>query len=372
MPIVYEHCVACHVEDGVGAFPLVDYEVVSIVEDVMKDVAVKHSMPPWLVEPSGACQSYRGVRALDAGEIATISAWAEAGGPEGAPRTPPAIAPVEPLAQVTHELDIGVDFTPALNPLATAVYRCFVADPGLERDGYVTDYLVRPGDRRMVHGVVIYALPSDEAADEALALDAADAIPGYECFGGPRVAGAAIVGAWAGGSPAVHYPAHTGIAVGAGTKAVIRIHYNTHNIITADRTRVDLTVAARVRSEARLFPVEVQDMALAPGLADAQATALVAAPSGELWGVFPHMHLLGKSMRLELVRGGETSCLADVPRWSFQFQELYQYRAPVALLPGDQLRVACSYDTFGQTVTITTGEDVDDEMCAAYVLVAGD
>jgi hypothetical protein len=371
MPIVYDKCVGCHADGGVGAFPLVDYEIVSIAEDVIADVVEKHNMPPWLVDPSGACQSWAGARTLSVDEIDVIGRWARARAPKGDAREAPPIAPVEPLAEVTHTLDPGEGFTPAQNPLASAIYRCFLVDPELASDGYLTAYLVRPSDARMVHGVTFYALDDDQAEEDALALLAADEIPGYECFGGPRIAGARLLGAWAGGSPAMKYPARSGIPLHAGRRAIVRVHYNTHQVISEDRTVIDLTVAPRVGAVGELLPVEDAALALPPGLAEAHAGTSVPVPgAGAIWGVFPHMHLLGKTLRLDLVRGEEATCVADVASWQFQFEELYPLREPVAVEAGDALRVDCSYDTFGQTVTIHAGEDADDEMCAAYVYLA--
>ena len=80
----------------------------------------------------------------------------------------------------------------------------------------------------IVHHTIVYAqLPADKAAVDAL--DAADPLPGYECFGGAGWAGAIEVGAAAVGSQPLAFPNGSGAPLPAGTRYVVQVHYNFDN-----------------------------------------------------------------------------------------------------------------------------------------------
>ena len=62
------------------------------------------------------------------------------------------------------------------------------------------------------------------------------------------------------------------------------------------------------------------------------------------------MHLLGKSIRVELNPG---TCgrpvLLDIPRWDFHWQTAYTLEEPVEAKAGDVLRVTCRFDPTRRT-----------------------
>jgi hypothetical protein len=250
-------------------------------------------------------------------------------------------------------------------------YRCFVVDPGTREDRFLTAFAVRPGRAEMVHHVLIYGLDSEESEARALELDAAEAGPGYTCFGGPSVDGDVnVLAGWAPGTAVTRYPAGTGIRLRGGRKVVMQIHYNLEHAGGAlpDRTAVDLELAPAVEHEAEVLPLVAMDFELEPGREKVSASNEVRGEDGttyHLLGVFPHMHLLGRSLRVERIRDGEASCVADVPRWDFHWQQFYFYQQPIDIEPGDVARITCDFDTRGQSDVVTWGEGTRDEMCLA-------
>ena len=68
-------------------------------------------------------------------------------------------------------------------------------------------------------------------------------------------------------------------------------------------------------------------------------------------------------------RGGSTFCIADVPRWDFNWQQFYLLDQTLSLQAGDTLRVTCGYDTTSRTVPVTWGEGTQDEMCLNFFYV---
>ena len=66
---------------------------------------------------------------------------------------------------------------------------------------------------------------------------------------------------------------------------------------------------------------------------------------GLLWAAFPHMHQIGSSIRVDLVRAdGSKSCVINVPKWDFHWQGSYQFTQPIKVNAGDRLQTTCVWD----------------------------
>lgn len=373
-PILAKHCVSCHSPGSIAPFSLQSYAEVSAQAESIVAATGERTMPPWGADNSGACNTFKHARWLSDDEIGKLSGWVAGGKVEGDPSLePPQPELIPQLADSTHTLDPGVDYTPPSDRADD--YRCFLVDPGLTSDQFITAFQVYPGNTRMVHHAILYSLDSAAAETEATQLDQAEAGPGYTCFGGPRVANGSsrfLVG-WAPGTGATWYPEGTGVRMSGGRKAVLQIHYNLANGIAADRTRLELKMAANVQNEALIVPIADLDMQLPPRLERTETTFQMANPfplAIRIHGVAPHMHTLGRSLRVEYTAAnGTTQCLVDVPRWDFHWQQLYLYESPLRISPGGQVKLTCSYDTRERNTPVTWGEGTQDEMCLNYFYV---
>jgi hypothetical protein len=359
-PLLAKHCVACHATGGIGPFPLDNYADVASVVQLVKQVTAARRMPPFPADNSGDCHTFDGARWLSNAELSTLAAWVDSGAPEGMPaRAPPKPTPNPGLDSVSATLDLGLEYTP---PTTTPDdYRCFLVDPGFATTKYLTGFDVKPGDARVFHHVVVFT-PSDEGAvAQAADLDAADPGPGWSCFGGAGVNGPMTL-AWAPGVPATHFPKGTGLELPAGRKVVLQMHYNVEQGTFPDRTRIDLELADSVNEVARIEPLVDPNLSLPPKMSDVvSGFPTVIDQKRRVYGVFPHLHLLGKS--LELSSAGTKSCALDVPRWDFHWQLFYFYETPLDLLPGDILSLECRYDTLSKNTQTNWGEGTQDEMC---------
>jgi hypothetical protein len=255
---------------------------------------------------------------------------------------------------------------------ATDDYRCFFLDPKLVADAYATGFEIIPGERSEVHHMLLYSLQSDGQEQKAQASDDADAGPGWSCFGGVD---GNLLAAWAPGKDVMTYPAETGIKISGGRKLVMQIHYNLLAGTKPDQTTVKISATPDVKKEAVLVPLSDEKLSLPPDAADATAgsqflLALVGVPELELHGVFPHMHLLGKTERFTVNDTGgdpaDATCLMDVPSWNFHWQQLFFYEKSIILSSKQTVKFECHYDTRGQTKTITYGEGTQDEMCIVF------
>ena len=155
---------------------------------------------------------------------------------------------------------------------------------------------------------------------------------------------------------------------------VMQIHYHNHGQVLPDKTAVDLKLEPTVANKSFLCMLAALNLYLPPGKPEVYTTNQFQLPgflpSYNVWGVFPHMHTRGRKLRVELDHVGQTQCLADIPRWDFNWQQGYFYDGrPHVAGGGDMLRITCVHDTSQDGQPITWGEGTDDEMCLAYLYV---
>jgi hypothetical protein len=395
-------CAGCHRPGDIAPFSLETYDEVRGVAAVLPGSITAQTMPPW--PPAPGCREYEHSRALTADEQDLLLTWLDEGAPEGDPAdapAPPDQAPDDFAPAVTIEMP--EPYTPTVEPDEN---RCFLVPWPEAQTQYITGLRVVPGNRSVVHHVIMFNAPASAIADLE-ALDAEDAAPGYPCLGGVG-AQADWIGAWAPGGDSNAVPEGTGMRVEPGSMMVLQMHYNTLSAEPApDQTRVELALSDAVEhpavtvpftnfqwvvgSEPMLLPagdpsvtyghdLEADHPILRQRLADAGigADAPFVVHAAGL-----HMHMLGTAGALSVVReGGDEDCMLRIDDWDFSWQGGYALSEPLAVTPGDRLRISCTWDNSADNQPVVDGEvaeprDVQwgegstDEMCLGILYVTG-
>ncbi len=318
-------------------------------------------------------------------------------------------------------------YTPsAPTGVGTDDYRCFLLDPGLSTDEYITGFNVLPGNPDVVHHVILFRVPPEKVA-EAESKDAATPGEGWTCFGNSGLGGgleiddAPWLGAWAPGGSEQVYSAGFGERLDRGSRVVMQVHYNLLVGTEPDRSAAELRVtpvSEKVKAlETRLLPGPVElpcrpehsdgelcDRAAAlvdlkkrfgtgPGAtADLlhylcgpvkqgpvqSCTRTIMAPE-TVRGVAGHMHLLGKSIKIEVNPGKpDHRTLLDIRAWDFDNQGSRAIK-PAVLEPLDTIKVTCRHSQALRDRLpafegipdkyVLWGEGTADEMCLAILLV---
>ncbi|HEU4536698.1 MAG TPA: hypothetical protein VFS00_21380, partial [Polyangiaceae bacterium] len=363
---------------------------------------------PFLATADGSCNTYRDAAWLSDAEVDAVVAWADSALAEGAPR-----ADLAPPPRAGAGAGEGFEIaSPEFAPVALGTahaendeYRCFLIDPALAADRFLTGYEVAPGNEALVHHVLVIPVePGAPAADGRTNLEVMSELDaaspdrlGWPCFNGPGggVSNRGYPVSWAPGQGPVDYPGGVGVRLRAGTLLVMQVHYNLADPALrglSDRTAVKLRLADRTAREGVFLDIDPflgsllrgTPDAVPPGLAEAPyqwelayerlvASQFGAAPPPylEVFGVFPHMHERGVSLAASLGRAdGTEACVVDVPRWVFAWQLIYFYDAPLRFGPGDRLRTSCTYDTRGLDAPLLPGWSTSDEMCLTGLLLA--
>ncbi len=322
-----------------------------------------HLMPPWL--PARDCQTFRDARVLTDSQIAMFSAWSAAGAPQGTPFDPATMpAKVPPTLQWTDQtVDIGADYAPTGAQGPADDWRCFVLDPMTTEDKIVVGYDLEPTFRGQVHHAGFLQGP----VAAARARDAADPGPGWSCPGNVDTPTSNLIGSWASGYGAVSYPAGTGMALGKGQGLILQIHYHVHDLTkppVLDRTRISLQYARSSTVEASFLSLGVSGINLPPYSKGNVLTQQITLPTDTvIRGGVGHMHLFGQKIHVEAAPpAAGSSCLFDVPRWDYRWEELVFMQPPPLLPAGTTLTLTCTWDNPTDT-PVVDGLTLTGEMC---------
>ncbi len=366
-PILAANCVTCHQPGAIAPFTLVDYNDARTYAQAIHTSTANRTMPPFILDNSGACHTYVEGRWLTDDQIETIGKWVKAGSPEGDPAKAIVMAPPPrpQIERVDKTIDMGTSYTP--NVALFDDYRCFIVDPQLVEDTFITAFDVRPGEPKMLHHLTLFSIDSESAEKAAEALDMAEAGPGYSCIDDLLIQDTRWLVGWGPGEGALTLPKGTGLRMRAGRKALLQIHYNQENGLFADRTQIDMMLAKSVEREASVRRVADTNLYLPPKQSRVEETAYLPVPRPlTLWGLWPHMHKLGVSLRVTAIQDEKESCVAHADRYDFHWQGFAHYTKPIQVEGGSRLRITCTYDTLGRDNVTTWGQGTNDEMCIAF------
>lgn len=371
-PILNAHCVICHREGEVAPFPLQTYAEARTWASALRDVTARRIMPPWKAAPG--IGDFHDARGLTDQEIDAIARWAAAGAPEGDPAAlpaPPALPAAGAWTLGAPDLELQPDRPYHLAAEGADVYRNFVLPVNFKEDRYVSAMEFKPGNRSIVHHVVLYIDPTGASAK----MDGKESEPGYSVPGVTiGVFGAEWGEVWVPGRTPRALPPGVAVKIPAGARLVMQVHYHKNGAPQTDRTRLALYFArGTVNQLMQTAPLLNWAFALEPGNAHQEVHAHLTLPFDvHARTVFPHMHLLGREMRATAtLPDGTLRPLIAVTDWDFNWQETYVYREPIALPKGTRIDLTAVYDNSDRNprqpshppVTVHWGEQTTDEMC---------
>jgi Copper type II ascorbate-dependent monooxygenase, C-terminal domain len=410
-PILDAKCASCHHLGGIAPFSLTTAAEAKAHAAGIVRMTKAGLMPPWMPGDDSAALVGRDKRRLTGAELSTLAEWAAGGAPAGdsaerrskpsfgaglsGPGRTVTLAPRK--AYVPHAAGGGIDD-----------YHCFVLDPKLKQDAFVTAALIRPQRTGIVHHVILYEAAGAQAT-AATQMNAASGGKGWTCFGGPglpfdlsssdstsRLGQPPWIAAWVPGHTTNALPGGTGVLVHKGAKIVMQVHYNLIEASGPDRSSAQLRLRpataglTRLQTELIAAPVELPCPAGTSGagctrqaavqsvvdkygaeaafvptallrlcgktLADYPANVgtgtsistscdrAVSRPE-TIYGVAGHMHLRGRDISVVIDPGtAKQQTLLHIPAWDFHWQDVYYLKTPVKVGPGDTIRVSCRFD----------------------------
>ena len=373
--IVDRNCNACHIQNGIGPFPLGTYEDLTPYKDLVAHAVSEGSMPPW--KASEDCLELSESRAMDPLEKAMMLDWLASGAEEGnsarALPEPPPLASQWGLGQPDMMLQYQepYDFQPGPDD-----YRCFPIALNNAEEITIRAFDILPGNSEIVHHVLVFL----EEDDRGQVLDEREAGPGYTCFGGPGTGGFRLLAGWAPGMDAQVFADGVGMTAPPNSTLIVQVHYHYSGRAGLDQSQVGLYIDETPREETLTYlPLVNTFFRIPPNAKAHHVTQTFTIPPGidaTLYTLAPHMHLLGKSIWVDMtLPDGEEICLIDVPVWDFNWQRFYALKEPMPLPTGARLTLNCIFDNstenpnnpFNPPITVGWGEETSDEMALAFL-----
>ncbi|WP_343949157.1 monooxygenase [Nonomuraea longicatena] len=337
-------------------------------------------------------------------------------------------APAAALREGERFATVGMPapYTPKPPNGGTDEYRCFMIDPALGKgETFLTGAQFTAKNTQVVHHAILFTVPPENVA-KVRAVDAAADGEGWTCFGDAGVRDASWIGHWAPGANEVLLDPKLGYSMREGSMIVMQVHYSTLALdgapAGADQSSVRLRLASGPRTplstELLAAPVElpcteqesgalcereaaVTDVGkrfgeesvtnvqgLVEGCAKGKARPgptqhcdMTSPAAFTLHAMAGHMHLLGRSIKVELNPGKKDGrTLLDVPDYNFDNQELRPLAEPVSVRKGDVLRVTCTHDAGLRAQLpllkelppryVVWGEGTQDEMCLGIAVAS--
>ncbi len=377
--LIYSHCSPCHNSEGIAPFALQSYEDVKDRRFLLEPIISSRTMPPW---PPGKNYGHiAGERSLTDEEIELFRTWVEtgaaAGNMEAAPMPPVYETNLE-IADPDFELRLPTYEVPPSDELD--LYRCFVVPTDEPEDRFITAIEIIPGNRSIVHHVILF----QDTTDEAFVLDEEEPGLGYTCFGGTGTSTISMISGWVPGSSAVYAPEGMGIHLPKGATLIAQLHYPEGSEGQKDSTLIRLKFSEHedLRRIENL-PVLNHSFGMDRPLfipANTRQTfhqKFFPVPFKVIvTGIAPHAHLICESMKaFATTPGGDTIPLIEIPHWDFEWQGFYQFQKPVVIPAFSTLHGTATYNNTttnhhlptDMPVDVSVGEATTDEMMIFFL-----
>ena len=352
--IFQNHCVECHRDGEIGPFPMTNYEEVAGWGEMIEEVINQRRMPPWYANPEHG--EFKNARRLSDEEKQLVATWVANGQPEGDPADLP-----EPRAFASGwqipEPDAVVYMAdePYQVPAEGVVdYIHYTVDPGFTEDKWVKAVEARPGNRGVVHHIIVSIVRPSES--EAGAFRRSGGLCGY-----------------APGMQAREYPEGVAIHIPAGSRFRFQMHYTPNGVACEDRSSVGMVFCDgdEINQVAQGGVCGTVGFKIPAGAEDHVVKAkLKLRRDTLLTGMMPHTHVRGTAFRYEIdYPDGTHEILLDVPNFDFNWQLWYNFNEPKLLPKGSVMRTTAHYDNSENnvynpdpTTDVTYGDQTWEEM----------
>jgi hypothetical protein len=174
-------------------------------------------------------------------------------------------------------------------------------------------------------------------------------------------------------------PEGSGILLPKEADLLIQVHYHRTGKPETDRTRIGLHFARKpvektwntgmlwgMPASAEIPAGKAKHVEKGSGWLSADAT---------VYSVMPHMHLLGKSVRITMTPpGDDAKLLLEVKEWDYNWQETYWLAKPLEVKAGTRFDIEAEFDNSDKNPnnprhppkTVTFGEQTTNEMLFGF------
>jgi hypothetical protein len=389
LPILQRECQVCHRPGEIGPMPFLTYEGTRPWAKAIKVAVLSKKMPPWFADPKYG--HFTNERHLSEADIATLSAWANNGAPEGDAKDKPAPVAFRDGWNIRPDLIFKFSKPFPIPAKGTIEYTYITVSAPFKEDTWVVAGEIRPTDRAHVHHVIANVRPQGSKWMVQSQLGSEPYAPGptrnqdliKAAGGNPAVLDNEFLVGYVPGMEAQRFDVdNSAKLIPAGADIVFEVHYTTNGVAGEDQSMVGLELAKAPPTRRFMSVTAAQtDLTIAPGDPNAEAKATLRfGQAVDFVYMQPHMHLRGKDMKIDAhYPTGEKETLLDVPRYDFNWQIVYYEKKPLHLPRGTTLELTAHWDNSlnnkwnpDPQATVHWGDQSWQEMLAAPMAVIVD
>jgi len=366
--IFYARCTSCH-HEGANHYSFVNFTKTNQYKVSIQNALVNNTMPPWKADTTYT--RFMHERLISSAEKANILNWIATGATKGDTTQAPSQPVYPPKYQLVGNADLTVSI-PTFTSFANTndIYVCFSMPTNLAQDRIIRAYEVVPGNKQIVHHAVLTADSTGNYVSDMSGV----------CV---NIPGNLEIGAYAPGAQAKIFPSQpplkTGIRLKAGAKVILQMHYPKGSNGQVDSTKVRFYFYPPGETGVRPLQVStpLQNWSMSIPANTTQTFTAYYPTSGTLtsplsiFGVFPHSHVIAKSMLLYAVNPGiDTIPMIRINDWDFAWQDYYLYKKLLHIPAGYRLFAKHVFDntTSNQNnpnnppINVQAGFGTNDEM----------
>jgi hypothetical protein len=405
LPVLQKNCQSCHRPGEVAPMSLLTYQEARPWAKAIKAAVLSKKMPPWFADPRYG--NFHNERKMTEADVKAIVGWADNGAPEGDAKDKP--SPLEFSEGWNIKPDTVIEMPNAFEvpPSGILEYQYIVIPTHFDKDMWVRAAEVRPGNRAVMHHVIVYVRPpgsqyvkdakpgvpfvpvqyerdANGAAVRRIPNGTQQASDGRRPVGNP-MAGVELLTAYAPGLQAQAFDeAVPGAAklVPAGADLVFQMHYTTNGKAATDKTKIGM-VFSKEPPKYRYFTssAATQQFEIPPNDPNYETHAMVTfADAVQLVWLMPHMHVRGKDFQFQAVYPtGEQETLLSVPRYDFNWQLGYEPAKPIAMPKGTRIECTAHHDNSANNpnnpnpqVAVRWGDQTWEEMMIGFFSIVVD
>jgi hypothetical protein len=383
LPILQDHCQACHRLGEIGPMPLVTYKQTRFQARKMADRARAKIMPPWFADP--CCGHFSDDPSLTEQQIATLIAWAEANAPEGDPHdAPPPPHFTEGWNIVPPDIVLTMPQPVAIPAEGEVEYTYEIVPTNFAEDKWIQMSEVRPSSRAHVHHAVVYIRPPDSKWLRGAPVNApftASSLKDPELRHQAHETTSDMLLVYAPGSSPDHWPDDVAKFIPAHSDLVFQMHYTANGKAGEDQTRVGLVFSKRSPKQ-RVLTLQLANdhdpVPIPPNTDNYRVEVHGTFPNdATLLSFFPHMHLRGKRFEYQVVRPDRSTEVLLRVNYDFFWQLSYRLAEPRPIKAGTELRAVAWYDNSSHNLhnpdpnsAVTWGDQTYNEMMVGFFDVA--
>jgi hypothetical protein len=334
VPIVQRRCAACHVDDGLAPWAMVSHRMMQGWSPMIREVLITRRMPPGQIDMQ--IGEWGDIHHITEDELITLVHWIDSGARREGENDPLAEQP--PSVESSWRLgepDLLVEVPEELIPATGLVdFKIKRADINLAKDQWVQAVAYSPGDRAVLHSLLVYAVdPGISERDAAALID-------------PEQAD--FISLYVPGRSEDVFASDAGFYLRADRALSFKLRYVTGGRETLDRTRIGLYF----RDTAPMYSVQHvitlnEDFMLVPGGNNQLETAKTEAFVNDVYveSFAPQTHSRGKSMTISAqYPDGLETVLLNVANYNYNWQMNYPLRERLFLPAGSSLFSETVYD----------------------------